>query len=142
MNWGLFLALIGFLLPVSLILRVGAQLAIAGLPFGHPIQTMRIILLLTIAWATLGKTPTAIYAVTGDFDALGRVTEAFMLTGWGIAQTALMLAAVVACDVFAPGIVGRLDPVPAHPAKPSKVYLRRDLGVFVICLLLAWIGQR
>ncbi|WP_425230223.1 hypothetical protein [Sphingomonas sp.] len=136
MNWGLFLGLESFLLPLSLALRVAFAGWTAGEPFRAPVQLMRVILVTFLFAICCGKLPATIYAVSGNFAALGHVTEGFMVSPLGLGQMALITAGVVVCDVAGPGIAARMD-----ASAPAGSAVARSLGIIGVCLLLGWAGQ-
>lgn len=137
MNWGLFLGLESFLLPLSLAVRVGVTSWIAGDTMRMPAQKMRAILVAFLLAICCGKLPATIYALTGDFEALGHMTESFMVTPLGLAQMTLITAGVLFTDVVGPGIAARLD-----ADAPTAATLPRSLGIIGVCLLLGWMGAR
>lgn len=138
MNWGLFLALVGFLLPLAQGLRLGAAMMLAGMPLTRPVQAMRIMLILLLAVPISGKAPALLYALTGELGSISQLTETFMLTPWGFAHAALMVIAVIGIDLALPVVVAALDKV-APPGRPlQRRYLARDAAIAVLLLMLAW----
>ena len=137
MNWGLFLGLESFLLPLSLAVRMTLNGVLAGEPPRAPVQLMRLITVMFLGAIVAGKLPATIYAVTGDFAALGHVTEAFMVTPLGLTQIGCITAGVLTADVAGPAIATRLDGEVA-----ARSGAARSLGIVAACLLLGWAGAR
>lgn len=137
MNWGLFLGLVSFLLPLSLAVRVALNGVLAGEALRAPVQLMRAVLVLFLGAIVAGKLPATIYAISGDFAALAHATESFMVTPLGLAQMGCITAGVLLADLAAPAITSRLDPdASVHSA------LLRSCGIVGACLLLGWAGAR
>lgn len=137
MNWGLFLGLESFLLPLSLAVRMSLNGILAGERLRAPVQLMRVITVLFLGALIAGKLPATIYAVTGDFAALGHVTETFMVTPLGLTQMGCLTAGVLVADLAGPAIATRLD-----ADAQTRSALPRTMGIFCACLLLGWLGAR
>ena len=87
------------------------------------------------------RTPVMLYATTGHEELLGRVTEAFMVSGWGVTQLTLVVAAIGVCEWSAPRLISRIEGRPDE-APPPAAYFKRHAGLLAILLVLAWLGQR
>ena len=137
MNWGLFLALAGFLLPLSLALR----LAVDCLDPGAALRRLRVAQLLLVAVPICGKMPGVVFALTGGERELGEAAEALMVTGWGFAQITVLVLAVAFAEWGSPNVSAGLGPG-APVAAAARTYRARHAAIVLICLLLAWVGAR
>lgn len=142
MNWGLFLALNGFLLPLAIIIRFSLALVTAGLPLRRPIQAYRGVVVFLLAPPVLSKAPAMLFAISGNPNDLAAMVVEFMVTGWGIAHLGVIVAAVLAIDLATPSIEMKLsDTPPVEPISSSR-NLVRDAAIVAIVSLLAWVGAQ
>lgn len=135
MNWGLFLGLLSFLLPLSLAGRLVLFAIASRAPLSDDAQATRFVLFAFLLAIMVTRLPVTMYAVRGDFQTLGRITEDFMLSPLGIAQMVCIVAGVFAADVF--GIAERIDDGMAAGSMGYK-----SVGIILICLVLGWVGAR
>lgn len=138
MNLGLFAMLAGFLLPLTLVIRVSGMMAVErGRGFGHPLTLMLATELLLAAVPVVALTPTAWLVISGKSMSDGALLLDFTATGWGVAKLGVNVAGVLLADASMPRLYDQLTREPHSVELPTRHYLLRDVGVLATCLLLA-----
>jgi hypothetical protein len=128
-NWGLFLGLESFLLPLSLVLRVALTSPASDQEGDRSLRLDRLTIFCLALAIMAGKLPATIFAISGDFAALGRVTEGFMISPLGLLQMAAVTVGVLAADLFSR--TGR-----------AGAAVGRTVGIVAICLALGLVAAR
>ncbi|WP_242095479.1 hypothetical protein [Sphingomonas sp. CROZ-RG-20F-R02-07] len=142
MNFGLFAMLAGFLLPLALILRLGAQAVWESYRgWSHPVVLALTSTALLTGIPVVALIP-SVLTVCGRPNAAGALLLEYAGTGWGTIKLALTLVAVLFADIAMPRVCAQLVVLPTTSVWPSRRYLLRDVGMIAILLIVAWLGAR
>lgn len=137
--WALFAVLIGFFLPVSVVVRSSAQVFHdRALGFTHTLNIYRLIkaILVIPVLALIGPTAVFLLFGPGDPEAAIRVVN-FLGTIRGVIVTGSLLLGILLIDVFRPRMQDQLTRLPISELRRTSVQFRNDTAVLGIVLGVA-----
>lgn len=138
MNVGLFALMAGFLLPLALVIRVGAlRVAERRRGWAHPLNLLLTIEALLAVVPVISLFPSVFLLVAGRSIEEGALLLDFAGTRWGLFKLSVNVAGVLMADASLPRLTEQLTRDPPSTEAPTRSYIVRDLGVLVVCLLLA-----
>lgn len=138
MNVGLFALLAGFLMPATLVIRSAALLlAERQRGWSHPLNLLLWSWLLLAGVPVIALSPTVWSVLSGRSIEAGAMLLDFNATRTGLAKVAVTIAGVLLADAGFPRLYEQLTRAPISRARPTPLYLMRDLGVVAVCLIVA-----